>query len=848
MKPIPITKPLSIRQQTTNNFNSQSYRECNVNDIDDNTSFMLDHCIIGSVPASSNFSTKKSISSSLTKDANDFISKKTQSRPPPITTSSSSTAPSFERPNVLSPTLQTKRKSANLTSPTLSPNFISSNSLQAHSNHDNEKIMLDFFNLFQKQQAKSNDGSGNSSTDEDEVCINILSSSLSAHQDWSRMINKVDHAQLKSPSESFDENDRQCQSFHSITELDKKKAKRNWFRFMKIESDSSIEDEENSDSEEETKSKSSLDKKEILLLFLLQHVAKELNPDISFFLNLCKHLGKLGYFSNKMLDENFIKTLCKDFIQDIAEIFPSTVDHETSKGKIVRSESHASYLSEISHSPSSLRENFGSLDEAPVLDSMFYNTKRLEADYCHFQKLGKSKPYSSIIKATHRIDGRAYAIKKVHFHFKNTLELEHVYSYVVNEITALAKLDHENVIRFYAAWFEPSRENECSQQKENDSTKNDLSNEVASPLIWNDTHTILHNLLEHDFQEKVPQTTSSQLTNSIQFDSPKAQPIDIHCKKNSSSPPPNMSYLEFALERKKTPNATKKTYIDTETQNITSSVKSILHEMFNVNNQFEMVLYIVMQLCEGTTLEDWLAEKKKNKKLSHLQEALRLFKQILKGVCHIHAHGLVHKNLKPNNIFVLSNGVIKIADFGLAKYLQECLLNHNCKEGTNKKKPHHSTEQSSLYSSPEQIFNSKFDQKGDIYSLGVILFELLAPSFITTTERVHVLSQLRKKEFSEEMIKSYPREIEIVKQCLDKPNNRPTAQELFHKISRLIKAYKIEGKFSNSSKTASNYHMLSTPSFPSYDTIREKNRIIEEQQKQIEMLLEQLEKKNLNSK
>ncbi|KAG2391843.1 hypothetical protein C9374_013328 [Naegleria lovaniensis] len=845
MKPIPITKPLSIRQQPIN-FSSQSYQECNANDIDDNTSFMLDHCINGSVPASSNFSTKKSISSSLTKDANDFMAKKTLSRPPPITTSSSSTAPNFVRPNVLSPTLQSKRKSANLTSPTLSPNFIPSNSLQTlNSNPDNEKIMLDFFQVFQKQQAKSNDGSGASSTDEDEVYMNILSSSLSAHQDWSRIINKVDNALVKSPSEALDDNDRQCQSFHSITELDKKKVKRNWFRFMKIESDSSFEDEENSDSEEES-ANHSLDKKEILLLFLLQHVAKELNPDMSFFLNLCKHLGKLGYFSDKMTDENFIKTLCKDFMQDIADIFPSIVEHETSKGKIVRSESHASYLSEISHSPSSLRDNFGSLDDIPVLDSMFYNTKRLEADYCHFQKLGKSKPYSSIIKATHRIDGRTYAIKKVHFHFKNTLELEHVYSYVVNEITALAKLDHENVIRFYAAWFEPSREHECSQQKENEFTTSDLSHEDASPLVWNDTHIHNMDLLEHDFLKKSPQTLSSRLTNSIQFESPKARPIDIHCKNNTSSPPPNMSYLEFALERKKTPNTTKKTYIDTETQNITSSVKSILHEMFNVNNHFEMVLYIVMQLCEGTTLEDWLSEKKKNKKLHHLQEALRLFKQILKGVCHIHAHGLVHKNLKPNNIFVLSNGVIKIADFGLAKYLQECLLSH-CKDGSNRKKSsQHSAEQSSLYSSPEQIFNSKFDQKGDIFSLGVILFELIAPSFITTTERVHVLTQLRKKEFPEEMIKNFPREIEIVKQCLEKPNNRPTAQELLHKISRLIKAYKIEGKFSNSSKTASNLHMLSTPSFPSYDTIKEKNRIIEEQQKQIEMLLEQL--KNVNSK
>ncbi|EFC43268.1 eukaryotic translation initiation factor 2-alpha kinase [Naegleria gruberi] len=753
---------------------------------------------------------------------------------PSLTTTTAPSLPKTQQKTTRSASITTnnRKPSPSLLQPPISSSLLTPNFLSNTNNlKDSEKLLLDFVQVYEKQQSLKSASSASNSSDklsDDEDPYLILSSSFN-QGGWEHSYSKLEEEILESPTITDPGN--YSQSFHSISEISKNKQnKRNWFRFMKMEGDS-LEDCSDDES-----SAPQVDKKEILLLFLLQHAANQLNPDMGFFVSLCKHLTHLGYFSNRMTDESFIKTLCKDFMEDITNIFPvSALEVEETNRGIVRSESYSSYLSDIPHSPGANREFFGALESSPVIDSMFYNAKRLESDYHHFQKLGKEKPYSSVIKAIHKIDGRAYAIKKVKFHFSNTFELEHVYSYVVNEIKNLAKLDNENIIRYNSAWFEPYRDNSLPSPSEKNLS---CSHPECGSPIWSDSYVNSLNI-ENDLKNESLESKGKKTDVEFEF-TPKRKP-DI-----PPSPPPSMSYFEFALKRGKETSKRKSESIDSTTRDITSNVKSMLHEMFNVNNHFEMVLYIVMQLCEGTTLENWLlqSEKKKNRK-TNLIDILKIFKRIVKGVCHIHERGLVHNNLKPNNIFVASNHRIKIADFGVAKYLQECLLNHkkckNKESSPNRKRSHTFSEQGSLYASPEQIFNQKFDQKGDIYSLGVILFELISPPFVTTTERVHVLSQLRKREISEEMLKSFPREIEIIKQCLDKPNNRPTAPELLQKVTRLIKAYKIEGRFSSSgvfkhTNSSSNLH------FPSFDTIREKNKIIEEQQRQIELLKEQLRK------
>ena len=119
-------------------------------------------------------------------------------------------------------------------------------------------------------------------------------------------------------------------------------------------------------------------------------------------------------------------------------------------------------------------------------------------------------------------------------------------------------------------------------------------------------------------------------------------------------------------------------------------------------------LYIALELCKGGTLEDKLYKSS----ASRPAEPLQILKQMCSAVAYIHNKGLIHRDLKPDNIFIQED-TIKIADFGLV---------------TNKGK--HSTNRvgTELYMAPEVTAEKgDYDNKVDIYSLGLIFLELLVP-------------------------------------------------------------------------------------------------------------------------
>lgn len=94
------------------------------------------------------------------------------------------------------------------------------------------------------------------------------------------------------------------------------------------------------------------------------------------------------------------------------------------------------------------------------------------------------------------------------------------------------------------------------------------------------------------------------------------------------------------------------------------------------------------------------------------EEALRLFKQIIKGLQHIHSKGIIHRDIKSANIFI-KNGVLKIADFGFCEFVSE----KYGQQGYNVGSP--------LYMSPEAYKKTQYSEKSDCWAAGVILFEML---------------------------------------------------------------------------------------------------------------------------
>ena len=120
-------------------------------------------------------------------------------------------------------------------------------------------------------------------------------------------------------------------------------------------------------------------------------------------------------------------------------------------------------------------------------------------------------------------------------------------------------------------------------------------------------------------------------------------------------------------------------------------------------------MFIVMDLYEGETLK-----KKIERELLKIDDAVDIAIQVAQGLAKAHEHGIVHRDIKPANIMVTNDGVAKIVDFGLAKLTGRTLLT---KTGT--------TLGTAAYMSPEQARSEEVDKRTDIWSLGVVLYEML---------------------------------------------------------------------------------------------------------------------------
>ncbi len=120
--------------------------------------------------------------------------------------------------------------------------------------------------------------------------------------------------------------------------------------------------------------------------------------------------------------------------------------------------------------------------------------------------------------------------------------------------------------------------------------------------------------------------------------------------------------------------------------------------------------YIVMELIEGITLKQYMEKKG----FLNWKETLHFAIQIAKALDHAHSRGIVHRDIKPHNVMVLKNGSVKVTDFGIARMMSKG--NTLTKEALG----------SVHYISPEQAKGGRVDNRSDIYSLGVVMYEMMS--------------------------------------------------------------------------------------------------------------------------
>ncbi|MGC2125723.1 MAG: serine/threonine-protein kinase, partial [Xanthobacteraceae bacterium] len=147
----------------------------------------------------------------------------------------------------------------------------------------------------------------------------------------------------------------------------------------------------------------------------------------------------------------------------------------------------------------------------------------------------------------------------------------------------------------------------------------------------------------------------------------------------------------------------------------------------------EKNLYMVMELVRGHTLDDVLKER--NAPIP-ARESLAIIAQAADGLAYAHSMGVIHRDIKPSNLMIAENGVLKIMDFGIARM-----------RGSQRLTRSGSIVGTLAYMAPEQLRGEEGDETCDLYSLAIVLYEMLSgtPPFSATSEYELMQAQINKR-------------------------------------------------------------------------------------------------------
>ncbi|XP_038036080.1 eIF-2-alpha kinase GCN2 isoform X3 [Anas platyrhynchos] len=416
--------------------------------------------------------------------------------------------------------------------------------------------------------------------------------------------------------------------------------------------------------------------------------------------------------------------------------------------------------------------------------SFFTETQRQFSRYYNefeeLKLLGKGA-FGAVIKVRNKLDGCYYAVKRIRI---NTASKQ--FRRIKGEVTLLSRLNHENIVRYYNAWIEkhespaPIAPSSETAEEKRVPTKADLilNTEESSDVEANAPPPVLTSSVEW--------STSCERSSSNKFSGADQESSDDDDDDGDgvfshSFLPTTDSESEIIFDNE---DENSKGHPPDEEGNEKSS-----HEEEDKIPVIQTVhyLYIQMEYCEKSTLRDTIDQGL----YEDTSRLWRLFREILDGLAYIHEKGMIHRDLKPVNIFLDSDDHVKIGDFGLA-------TDHPANAAISKQEENHLDSfaksdpsgsltgmvGTALYVSPEVQGNTKstYNQKVDLFSLGIIFFEMSYHPMSTASERIFVLSQLRLPNIV------FPQDFDEVKHAKQRsvitwllnhdPAARPTAVEL----------------------------------------------------------------------
>ena len=387
------------------------------------------------------------------------------------------------------------------------------------------------------------------------------------------------------------------------------------------------------------------------------------------------------------------------------------------------------------------------------------STSRYKTDYKILSPLGSGSS-GTTYEVLSLVDGGHYALKVVRI--RRERDVREVQRQL-REVEVLAKLNHDNIVRYYSAWVEKGDEEDfsrCTGVGE-DTTSSSFSSSSSPP---SGSTTCICNLCSGQYDDWSVSFEHWGLLDSV------LQPLNLCVTCYKGSLPPDAPLGNLEIGEKKT---------------------------------WGSYLFILMERCGGNLSPpppSPFPPGPSSSPPAQLTQFLPLFTQALTGLAHLHENGIIHRDVKPSNIFT-RDGVAKIGDLGLA-VLSDTQGDVDVGEGKMVEEDTGGDGTHSralpvgtfLYSAPEaELKGVQVTTAADVYSLGIVLCELYFASFTTLSERASVLSGIKGGSgIPPEWIRKNPPLAKLAgKMTRMVPGERPSAAEV---IAEMVVEGIVEGK------------------------------------------------------
>ncbi|XP_068100670.1 eukaryotic translation initiation factor 2-alpha kinase 1 [Hyperolius riggenbachi] len=457
------------------------------------------------------------------------------------------------------------------------------------------------------------------------------------------------------------------------------------------------------------------------------------------------------------------------------------LQHGTAITELLKAAKRHMYQEEIANGDLNLHLNRAKEMLAEAQTSRYLN------EFEEIAKLGKGG-YGNVYKVRNKLDGQFYAIKKILIKKVSRRDCKKV----LREVKVLAGLHHRNIVGYNTAWMEHVQPplSKCKalsslqaitgsfSEKSEQYVKGMQSTESSGgSIVFADSG--------EENQDAASQSISmtsvdKKYSNDRKMKNLNMSDFYLHGVKDSNANVRSSSNMynksdtsQELCQRDRCPFSSEDDLDDGSDSSCDEECPQkdlCLHRFFEI--QYRLILHIQMKLCEKS-LWDWIEERNERYRKGgdssrcfefvDVPSTLSIFCQLLEGVRYIHSMGVLHRDLKPRNIFLQGPDLhVRIGDFGLAcKDILQHSDNWLNKDGTNDS-THTSGVGTCLYAAQEQLKGSHYDFKSDMYSVGVILLELFHP-FWTEMEKNDILTSLSSGVIPESFAAHWPVQTKYVK-------------------------------------------------------------------------------------